>query len=174
MIAGQFSHRYVGSEAIRERALKNIQRAEVESPNDIRSWRQTSGIRADGSVLITLTFVIDTEERLWIADRRSEHVACANGGNVFAAGELTFAVGTSGMDVVEATNQSTGYCPQVTPSWNVLSRVLDRLKISRPPFYTSAFEFRRCDSCEAINLIKDDYYVCGECDQALSKEWNFW
>lgn len=73
----------------------------------------------------------------------------------------------------EATNQSTGYCPQVNVSWDVLARVLDRLKIERPFRFTSAFEFRRCTACGAINLIKDDDFYCAECSEPLSLEWNF-
>lgn len=74
-------------DAIRLRALDHIQRAEIKNSEDVRAWCE-----ADRSQWITVTFAVDTDERLWIADRRSEHVACANGGDVLAAGELTFAV----------------------------------------------------------------------------------
>jgi len=32
---------------------------------------------------IPATFIISTDEQLWIADRRSEHVACAAGEDVW-------------------------------------------------------------------------------------------
>ena len=36
-----------------------------------------------------ITFVIGVDGVLRVADRRSEHVACAGGGDVLSAGELT-------------------------------------------------------------------------------------
>lgn len=91
---------------------------------------------------------------------------------MLAAGELTFAMAKS-VHVFEARNQSTGYCPLVNASWDVLARVLDRLKIPRPFCFMSTFEFRRCTACGAINLIKGDEFCCAVCSEPLSLEWNF-
>jgi hypothetical protein len=60
---------------------------------------------------VPATFIIATEEQLWVADRRSEHVACANGLDVLAAGEIIFERSGNRIHADEVTNQSTGYCP---------------------------------------------------------------
>lgn len=104
-----------------------------------------------------------------MADRRSEHVACAGGEAVLAAGELT--VDERG-EVLEANNQSTGYCPE--PScWTALAAALDAAGIPRPPALTRAFCFRRCESCGERNLVKDRWFECALCGAPLPEQWNF-
>jgi hypothetical protein len=99
-------------------------------------------------------------------------VACAAGDDVLAAGELVFAENRGRFEVIEATNQSTGYCPE-PECWNVLEAVLDALRITHPPAFTAAFDFRRCDGCGTTNLIKDSVFECAVCQSALSQTWNF-
>ncbi len=65
----------------------------------------------DGSFIAT--FIITLNEELLVAPRRSEHVACASGGPVLSAGEITF---DDNLVVIEVTNQSTGFCPE-PESW---------------------------------------------------------
>src|SRR5262249_22382122 len=96
---------------------------------------------------IVTTFVVDKAGRLRLAPRRSEHVACAGGEAVLSAGELTFRIdGTSGPRVTEATNQSTGFCPDPS-SFPALGAELDRLGLSHPGRFTAEFIFRRCPKC---------------------------
>jgi hypothetical protein len=63
------------------------------------------------------TFVVNIDGALLLAPRRSEHVACAGGRDVLAAGELQF---DSAGAVREASNQSTGYRPPAS-SWTRIS-----------------------------------------------------
>jgi hypothetical protein len=117
------------------------------------------------------TYIVDLENRLWLADRRSEHVACARGKAVLAAGEMAWQTEKNTVEIVEITNQSTGYCP--TPeSWGVVSAVLDRLDIVFPSSWTRVFLFRRCP-CGQINTVKDGVFECAVCGQELSLYWNF-
>src|SRR5688572_23433490 len=67
-----------------------------------------------------VTYVVGVDGLLRIAHRRSEHVACAGGGDVLAAGELT----ATRAGVVEVSNQSTGYCPE-PESWPAVARALE-------------------------------------------------
>ncbi|MBE1530177.1 hypothetical protein [Actinomadura algeriensis] len=108
------------------------------------------------------TYVVDLDGVLRLAPRRSEHVACAGGRPVLAAGEIAF----EGGRVVEVTNQSTGYCPG-PESWTAVAEALDRAGLDRPDGFTDTFVFRRCPSCAELNVVKDEYYVCVFCDADL-------
>jgi hypothetical protein len=59
------------------------------------------------------TYVVGLDGILCVAPRRSEHVACAGGSPVHAAGEIAFGSRTGLWSVVSVSNQSTGYCPDV-------------------------------------------------------------
>jgi hypothetical protein len=121
---------------------------------------------------VVATYVVDTDGRLWIADRHSEHVACAAGRPVLAAGEMTFHVEKHQIHVTEITNQSTGYCPE-PESWPVVAATLRALAIEYPPTFTTTFIFRRCTTCSTINIVKEQIFECAVCETALSREWNF-
>jgi hypothetical protein len=121
---------------------------------------------------VPATFIVDIAEQLWIADRHSEHVACANGQDVLAAGEMIFERNATQILVSDVTNQSTGYCPE-PGCWEVIARVLDLLEISRPECLTVAFEFRRCNQCGTTNLIKENIFECAVCTSPLSQVWNY-
>ncbi|GIE28249.1 hypothetical protein Ait01nite_012940 [Actinoplanes italicus] len=109
------------------------------------------------------TYVVTADGVLRLAPRRSEHVACAGGEDVLAAGEITF--GTDG-DVTDITNQSTGYGPD--PScWPDAAAALDAAGITHPGGFTSAFTFRCCPGCGHVNLVKDDDHTCAVCDGSL-------
>jgi hypothetical protein len=57
------------------------------------------------------TFVVAPDGLPRLAPRRSEHVALAAGRDVLATGEMMFIHESGARRVLEATNQSTGYCP---------------------------------------------------------------
>jgi hypothetical protein len=165
-------YRYVGPPEIQARSRRESHCIQVTNLADLLPWSLPFLHRGRKSGAFTATFIIDTEERLWVADRHSEHVACANSGDVLAAGEITFERESNDILVTEVTNQSTGYCPE--PScWTVVARVLDRLEIERPEEFTGTFEFRRCGQCGTTNIIKDEVYECSVCDAPLSPQWNF-
>lgn len=165
------TYRYVGPNKIAERAPPSPAGVRVESPEDVRRWiRQTEQeLNAGGSV--TATFVIDESGFLRIADRRSEHVACAGGRPVRSAGEMTFAVRPSGISVAWVTNQSTGYCPE-PDSWPAVQAALARAGIAALEGFSQEFLFRRCPSCGSINIIKDGIFECGVCSTSLPEGWN--
>jgi hypothetical protein len=119
---------------------------------------------------IVATFVIGLAGRLRIADRRSEHVACAGGEPVLSAGEISFLVGEK-IEAGDVSNQSTGYCPE-PESWPQVALVLDRIPLHHPGKFTHEIVFRRCFSCDQINIVKDGWLVCLACGKELPMQWN--
>ncbi|MDA0181614.1 hypothetical protein OJ997_15015 [Solirubrobacter phytolaccae] len=145
-------YRYVGPDELR--ALSGTGTA-ISTHAALVSWLDAADEREpDGT--IPATFVVGVDGTLRLAPRSSEHVACVEGADVLAAGELFF----DGAEVVGATNQSTGYCPEPA-SWPVVAEALDALGVSHPGEYTAAFTFRRCDACGTLNVVKDGWFVCG-------------
>ncbi|GAA2631541.1 hypothetical protein SMC26_22550 [Actinomadura fulvescens] len=114
---------------------------------------------------------VDATMTLVLAPQRSEHVACAGGGPVMGVGEVTFARGRGQWLVYEISNQSTGYCPDVT-SWTAVEAALDRAGIDHPHAFTHPIEFRRCPRCRQRNIVKDDHFVCAVCQAPLPSSWN--
>lgn len=114
-----------------------------------------------------LTYIVDETGALWVADRHSEHVACARGDPVLAAGEMTVDLSDGEIAVISATNQSTGYCPD-PGCWSHLAEALDAVGVERPDGFESEFEFGRCESCAAIAIVKDGDRICVECGGALA------
>ena len=161
---------YVGPPEIRSQADAGIPRLQVTPDQRLRDLRKALEL-GDGADALILTFVVDAEGRLWVSDRHAEHVACARGADILAAGELTLA-DDAGLRVIAATNQSTGYCPE-PESWQALAAALRSAGIPHPPGFEHAFEFRRCVRCQATVLIKDDVFECTECGAPLSPSWNF-
>jgi hypothetical protein len=165
-------YHYVGSSGIKQQLEHPAYRVEVRSWKDVIEWIEETDQVLDVDRSVTATFVIDLEQRLWIADQHSEHVVCARGGEVLSAGEITFAVAGDSADVVEVTNQSTGFCPE-PESWQVVAAALNKAGIDGPAEFTTAYLFRRCETCGTTNIIKDDWFVCGVCEAELSQEWNY-
>ncbi len=160
---------YVGPAEILARVAQSPSGTAIESPSDLAAWLQRSGAsQGDGVV----TFIVNEGGVLTIADRRSEHVACARGKPVLSAGEMTFSMFESPVSVITATNQSTGYCPEPS-SWPVVAAALEAAGIDHPVDFTTKFEFRRCTNCGQINLLKDHWFQCEVCESKLPEEWNF-
>lgn len=163
-------YRYIGPRALMHLASSDVDRVHLTAASVAIDWarehHQEPG--ADGSAF--LTFIVDTDNRLWIADRSCEHIACARGEDVLSAGEVMFDVS----DRVEATyvsNQSTGYCPE-PESWPVVARALNEAGIEHPNALSRAFHFRRCPKCDDISIIKDDWFQCELCQAELPRSWN--
>jgi hypothetical protein len=93
------------------------------------------------------TFVVGLDEALRLAPRRSEHVACAGGEMVLSAGAIGLVHEADRWAVSEVSNQSTGYCPDVT-SWSEAARALDDAGLERPSGFTHEVVFRRCPGCQ--------------------------
>lgn len=135
-----------------------------------QTLQKLSGSR-DSRRVVTVTFVIDLAGHLRIADRRSEHVACAGGQAVLSAGELTFAGAADVLEIVQVTNQSTGYCPE-PESWPQVAAALRQLTLPLPDNFAPAYHFRRCPACGQVNLVKDAWFVCAICEAELPQAWN--
>lgn len=159
------AYTYVGPEEIRQRVAPAG--LTITSLAELRAWvAANEADREHGTVPATFTVIVDGTLR--IAPRRSEHVACASGGPVLAAGELFLT--SRGVD--GASNQSTGFCPEPA-CWVALAAALDRAGIPHPGRFTTEVIFRRCPDCGERNLIKDDWYTCAICEAELPRTWNF-
>jgi hypothetical protein len=123
---------------------------------------------AAGSVIAT--FVVDAAGVLWVADRRSEHVACAGRQAVRSAGEITFDIGRA-LEVVAVSNQSTGYCPE-PESWPAVAAALVAAGLEAPAWFTLACVFRRCVECSRLTLVKGMVFECGVCGSELPTAYN--
>jgi hypothetical protein len=165
-------YRYVGPSDIRARVATQSAGAVIAAAPDLLAWLDGSKQCPGPDGLIAVTFVTDTAGRLLISDRRSEHVACAGGGMVLAAGELFFHVEREQVTAVEVSNQSTGYCPE-PESWPAIAAALDRAGISHPGRFTREIVFRRCPACSERNVVKDGWFVCALCGADLPERWNF-
>src|SRR5690349_2201558 len=93
---------YVGRGDIREVSSRSPPGTPIRSREDLLTWLARN-MDDDGG---WRTFTVSLDGDLVIAPRRSEHVACAGGQDVLAAGEIRFAGDGT---VAEVTNNSTGY-----------------------------------------------------------------
>jgi hypothetical protein len=161
-------YRYVGPADVRSAALRGDEGYLVWSLGDFERWVATGSSR---DLAEPFTYVVDAEGVLRLAPRRSEHVACAGGGEVLGAGEVTFARERDGWMVSEISNQSTGYCPDIG-SWPAVAAALDQAGLAHPDGFTSRFLFRRCPRCQERNVVKEDDFVCAACGSDLPQAWN--
>jgi hypothetical protein len=166
-------YHYVGSEEIKS-SVANFQTGTViRSISDLKSWiNNIYNKEISSSNLIVATFVIDRYGNLRLAERHSEHIACAGGQPVLSAGEIFISWNKNCFEVSDITNQSTGYCPEVE-SWKYVEIVLNRIGIDRPSHFTAKFTFRHCSSCSQINIVKNSLFICLVCNSPLSDRWNF-
>lgn len=156
---------YVGPAELRD--LPPVAVAWIRSRDDLAAWLAA---RPRGERAEPFTFVVDLGGMLRLAPRRSEHVACAGGRPVLAAGEMGFATGESGFAagwrVDRVSNQSTGYCPG-PECWPAVAAALDAAGIPHPGGFTDAVVFRRCAACGQRNIVHDGDFACAVCDTPL-------
>ena len=163
---------YVGPESIRKRSLSAMAGVRIRSARDLKEWLCESYQFPSSGGLVAVTFVVDEQSELRVADRHSEHIACSVGRPVFSAGELFLVVSDTGIEVREASNQSTGFCPEPS-SWPAVAEALDGAGILHPGRFTLEVIFRRCPRCGERNVVKDGWFVCGMCGGTLPDNWNF-
>jgi hypothetical protein len=163
---------YVGPEEIRAKAIGCATGTRIASPGDVLAWARRTGQVPGPDGLIAATFVVDAGGDLLVADRRSEHVACAGGGPVLSAGEIFFCIAERGAEAAEVSNQSTGYCPE-PESWPAVAAALERAGLGHPGGFTHKVVFRLCPACGERNVVKDGWRVCGVCGGDLPAAWNF-
>lgn len=165
-------YHYVGPADIKARVAGRPAGTWVTSAADLFAFARGTGQRPGPDGLVAATFAIDEKGGLLLADRRSEHVACAGGGPVSSAGEMFFLAEDDRVEVAEASNQSTGYCPE-PESWLAVAAALDRIGVAHPGRFTVEVVFRRCEGCGERNVVRDGWFVCGVCGAELPAEWNF-
>lgn len=162
---------YIGDADLNDPKLFQAQRVLVATGQEflakLQDWQTHN--RCIPSVF---TFIVDTDGLLWIADRQSEHIACARGGAVLSAGEMTFDTEDGQIIVSGVTNQSTGYCPE-PESWPAVEAALNRVCLPHPSRFMQEFIFRRCETCGQRNIVKENDYHCAVCGSELPQEWNF-
>jgi hypothetical protein len=164
-------YRYIGPKSIASRAESASPGAPVASAEDVVGWLREAGERPDRIGCFVVTFIVDEAGLLRIAPRRSEHVACAGGGPVRSAGEMTFALEGRSVRVAEVSNQSTGYCPE-PESWPAVEEALRRAGLAPPEGFSLACVFRRCEECDSTCLVKDGAFECGACGADLPQRYN--
>ncbi|RPE41493.1 hypothetical protein EDD90_4579 [Streptomyces sp. Ag109_O5-1] len=140
----------------------------ITSASDFSTW---VGRQSPAELAEPFTYVVDLDGRLRLAPRRSEHVACAGGAAVLGAGEITFVREADRWTVSEVSNQSTGYCPDLT-SWPAVARALDRIPLGHPSGFTYEVVFRRCPRCAEHNIVREADFVCVFCGSELPTTWN--
>ncbi|MEU9010998.1 hypothetical protein AB0D12_14695 [Streptomyces sp. NPDC048479] len=140
----------------------------IRSVTDFDGWASE---RAAAELDEPFTFVIGMDAGLRLASRRSEHVACAGGGRVLSAGEMGFSRESGRWAVIEVSNQSTGYCPDIS-SWPAVAETLDRAGFDRPDGFTHELVFRRCERCQQHNIVREGEFVCVFCGSDLPATWN--
>lgn len=153
---------YVGPAEIRDAVRDHPSGAHVTDATTLARWLAA----AEPGALAT--FVVSLDGVLCLADRHSEHVACAGGADVLGAGEIGFEDG----EVVFVSNLSTGYCPEPA-CWTAIAAALDRLGVDRPDTLSAAFDYRKCSTCGQRNVVKDGWWVCAVCEAQLPETWNF-
>ncbi|MFF4340977.1 hypothetical protein ACFY00_13705 [Kitasatospora sp. NPDC001540] len=161
------AYRYVGPPDIRDAARSAPPGTPVASAAELSAWL---GRQPDPAG--PFTYTVGTDGVLRLADRRSEHVACAGGGAVLAAGEMGFAaVDGGGHRAVEVSNLSTGYCPD-TACWPAVAAALERAGAGHPGGLTHPVVFRRCPACGEVSVVQEGFFVCVFCDSDLPSRWN--
>jgi hypothetical protein len=163
---------YAGPAEIKARVAGRPAGTLIKAVADLLAWVRRTGESPGPDALLAVTFVIDGQGNLLLADRRSEHVACAGGGPALSAGEMFFRVEGEGVQVAEASNQSTGFCPE-PESWPVVAAALDRAGVPHPGRFTTEVVFRGCERCGERNVVRDGWFVCGVCGAGLPAGWNF-
>ncbi|GAA3478041.1 hypothetical protein [Streptomyces yanii] len=163
-----WSYRYVGPDDLRILIRAGGEGQSMRSPADFDEWASS---RPAEEFAEPFTFVVDAAGVLRLASRRSEHVVCAGGDEVLSAGEISFRAEPGRWAVDEISNQSTGYCPDIS-SWPSVAEALDRAGVARPSGFTHEVIFRRCPSCQQINLVRAADFVCVFCNGILPQEWN--
>lgn len=162
------SYRYVGPPELRSTVRADSAGRAVRSAADL-----DARLSGHGTAECTepFTFVVTPDGLLRLAPRRSEHVACAGGGDVPAAGEIGFSRASGRSTAHEVSNQSTGHCPDLG-SWHAVGRALERAGVGHPGRFTQEVVFRRCEECEERSIVREDDFVCVFCGSDLPEAWN--
>ena len=159
-------YRYVGPPSFREAAIrKSALGCAIEQPSDLQRWIERNWNDAEADNMLMATFTVSCMGKLYLAPRRSEHVACAGGQDVLSAGEIGF---SKAAQAVYVSNQSTGYCPE-PESWPAVAAALVAVPIACPQDFTLKVIFRSCPACQSRNIVKDNWFACALCNATLPR-----
>lgn len=161
-------YRYVGPKDLLALAASDVARCQPRDGAELLAWLQEQGLAAH----VTLTYVVTLDGALRVSPRHAEHVACARGESVLAAGEIELELLQGRLHVRSVTNQSTGYCPEPGCVLQVAS-ALTRVGLESPGELAHEFVFRRCESCDTIAIVKENDFECAACGADLPRGWNF-
>lgn len=164
-------YKYVGPDDVRLSVANCPTGFHIKSVNDLKNWINQTIQKQSRSGVIPTTFVVAKEGYLRLAERHCEHIACAGGEEVLAAGEMFFACNHKIIEVVEVSNQSTGYCPE-PESWFQVAKALEQIPLPHPSHFTAEFIFRRCPVCRQLNIVKNNLFLCAVCNTNLPIVWN--
>ncbi|MFE6272638.1 hypothetical protein ACFVQ9_28080 [Streptomyces goshikiensis] len=162
------SYRYVGPIESKAEVRPGSGGCPIGSAADFDGWIAE---RSAAELTEPFTFVVGTDGVLRLAPRRSKHVACVGGDMVLSADEVSFMREADRWAVGEVSNQSTGYCPDVT-SWPAVAHALDDAELGRPSGFTHEVVFRRYPNCQEHNIVREDDFVCVFCGSDLPESWN--
>ena len=165
----RFYH-YIGPARISERVLPAPSGAMIRTSTDVVQWARDGGQRPGRDGCVVATFVVDATGALLVADRHSEHVACAGRQPVRSAGEITFHI-SAAVEVVAVSNQSTGHCPE-PESWPAVAAALSAAGLESPVGFALACVFRLCPGCGSTNVVKGGLFECGVCGADLPTTYN--
>lgn len=143
----------------------------VQKAEDFITWTQQNQQKPERDLIFRATYVLDTLGKFLIADRHSEHVACAGGQSVLAEGEVGFTIQKKSVVIEEISNYSTGYCPDVL-CFAEVQKTLNQINVLHPNWWTREAVFRRCLNCKEKNLVKDSWFYCLICYAPLTENWN--
>lgn len=161
-------YEYVGPPELKARVVSGDEGQRIRTSEDLSRWLSARGLEESAE---PFTFVVGVDGLLRLAPRRSEHVSCASAQPVLSAGEMTFARTSGQWEVCDVSNQSTGYCPDLT-SWPALAAALARIGVAHPDGFTHGVVFRCCPGCELVNIVREEDFVCVFCESTLPRQWN--
>jgi hypothetical protein len=160
---------YVGPRQLLKRVRSQPTGFPIRTSSDLLAWANASQQEARTGIVVA-TFVIDESGTLLLEDRRCEHVVCAGAEPVRSAGEITFSL-RPGLEVLDVSNQSTGYCPE-PESWPCVATALSQAGFEAPADFALRCDFRRCLKCDNITIVKAGIYECGVCGAELPASYN--
>lgn len=162
------SYAYVGPPELGSAVRRGAEGRLIRSGTDLADWLTERGTAESAE---PFTFVVALDGLLRLAPRRSEHVACAGGADVLAAGEMGFRGTEGSWEVHEVSNHSTGYCPDVE-SWRAVALALERAGVMHSGRFTYEVVFRRCEDCGERSIVREADFVCVFCGGELPPAWN--
>ncbi|NER32623.1 MAG: hypothetical protein F6J93_00835 [Oscillatoria sp. SIO1A7] len=164
-------YQYVGPERLRLAVAGCPIGVRIASLGEIENWMSSLEREPNAAGLMPASFVVDLNGHMRVADSNSEHIAVAGGMPVLAAGKIFFGTGDRSLEVVEITNQATGFCPE-PKSWEAVAKAIEKVPLSHPGKFTSEYVYRRCESCGELNVVKGNLFICDFCNASLPKVWN--